>query len=231
MHLFQDNNDISSNVPVFTSWTSLWHPNYNFSVLSTESKLLENIHLHQIQYLTLNDNNVNQFVFVTAADALYVPMANRAIATVQRFFPGRKIIFYDLNIKEGHVSSEVRQSVSQSVIYVCVGVSVCVFVCVRACVCVCIMLHLTECNLKYGISVLLIFSLRQALKAANPTSATRKNVIHLYMFFSVNDNKTTVDLSSSLHCKCHPKCLRSCYCKCHCKSLDSFVYDFLHECH
>ena len=81
------------------------HPKYNFSLFSINEDLLEKIGLQQFRYVTLNEMTVKQFVFVTAADGVYLHKSIEAMATVQKYYPGRKIIFYDLDKYNEKVSS------------------------------------------------------------------------------------------------------------------------------
>ncbi|KAK2141629.1 hypothetical protein LSH36_1064g00016 [Paralvinella palmiformis] len=74
------------------------HPNYNINAFSINKSLLNIIDIRE--YFPLNESTVNQFVFVTAASDNYLPVVEKSIATVQEFFSGRKIIFFDLNQEE-----------------------------------------------------------------------------------------------------------------------------------
>ena len=54
--------------------------------------------------------NVNMFVFVTAADANYFHVDMDAIATVQEFFPNYTIYFYDLS--DGELTEPAKKVVT-----------------------------------------------------------------------------------------------------------------------
>ena len=80
------------------------HPKYNINAFSINKSLLNIIDIRE--YFPLNESTVNQFVFVTAASDNYLPVVEKSIATVQEFFSGRKIIFFDLNQEESEVWQE-----------------------------------------------------------------------------------------------------------------------------
>ena len=63
-------------------------------------------------FANLADDFLEEFVFVTAASANHYKESIDAIATVQKYFPGRKIYYYDLGLK-----SAQRKEVCDKSIY------------------------------------------------------------------------------------------------------------------
>ena len=52
------------------------------------------------QFVSLNEHNTNKFVFVTGASKNHFNESKDAIGSVQAYFPGRKIYYYDLGLNE-----------------------------------------------------------------------------------------------------------------------------------
>ena len=55
-------------------------------------------------FVTLAESTLKDFVFVTAANGLFLKPSLEGIATIQRLFPRKKIIFYDLGLDPSHIS-------------------------------------------------------------------------------------------------------------------------------
>lgn len=70
------------------------------SKFNVSSELLRDhgVPLHNFE--ALQRRNLDDFVFVTAADVHYMHVAMDAVANVQRLFPNHSIYFYDLNIND-----------------------------------------------------------------------------------------------------------------------------------
>ena len=52
------------------------------------------------QFVSLDENNVNRFVFVTGVSENHFKESKDAIASVQAHFPGRKLYYYDIGLNE-----------------------------------------------------------------------------------------------------------------------------------
>ena len=83
----------------------------NEAKFGIDKDILTGIHWPLANYTELSDDDVETFVFVTAANLPYLPVAQDAIATIQQHFPTRKIIFYDL---EDYSGDGWRKTVSVS---------------------------------------------------------------------------------------------------------------------
>ena len=104
MVLFQNDDKVRFAKSETSNGISTQIPKYNISTFPTNETLLEITHFRK--HVQLNKANVNQFVFVTAASDNYLPVVEKSIATVQEYFSGRKIIFFDLNQEESEVWQE-----------------------------------------------------------------------------------------------------------------------------
>ena len=51
-------------------------------------------------FVSLDERNVNQFVFVTGVSQNHFDESKDAIASVQAHFPGRKIYYYDIGLNK-----------------------------------------------------------------------------------------------------------------------------------
>lgn len=69
-------------------------------VLETAKSYREFLDMPLRSVIELTPDNVEDFIFVTASDNKYFHPAMDAIGNVQRFFPNRTIIFYDLEEKK-----------------------------------------------------------------------------------------------------------------------------------
>jgi len=74
-------------------------PHLDERTFAVDKRVLKAVKWPFKHYIQLTSENVKDFVFVTAANNPYNENALDAIATVQEHFPGRKIIFYDLDKK------------------------------------------------------------------------------------------------------------------------------------
>ena len=65
-----------------------------------EKQHLQSLGFPISDFVNLSDSTLEDFVFVTAANEDFVENSIEGIATIQQYFPHRKIIFYDLGMKE-----------------------------------------------------------------------------------------------------------------------------------
>ena len=69
----------------------------NFSV---SDDMVHSMELPPNQFVSLNEKNVKQFVFVTGVSESHFNESKDAIASVQAHFPGRKLYYYDIGLNE-----------------------------------------------------------------------------------------------------------------------------------
>ena len=71
----------------------------NGSVFEIPSETMQRLGLPTQVFANLTGDFLEEFVFVTAASANHYKESIDAIATVQKYFTGRKIYYYDLGLK------------------------------------------------------------------------------------------------------------------------------------
>ena len=68
--------------------------------------LLKTIDFPLKRYVTLDNDTITRFVFVTAASNSFMAGVIDGIASVQKYYPGRSIVFYDLGLTARNKVSE-----------------------------------------------------------------------------------------------------------------------------
>ena len=96
----------------------------NGSEFNIPGETMQRLGLPTQVFANLTGDFLEEFVFVTAASANHYKESIDAIATVQKYFPGRKIYYYDLGLKSAqrkevggeNIYSENHENVVQKII-------------------------------------------------------------------------------------------------------------------
>ena len=75
-----------------------FHPNHT---------ALDTLGFPLTEFITLDKELLEDFVFVTASNRTYALAAREGIATIQTHFPSRNIIFYDIGLENPDYITEV----------------------------------------------------------------------------------------------------------------------------
>ena len=71
-------------------------------------KTVQSLHLEPKSYTTLTAANAERVVVVTAASSDHFKESKVMIESVQKYMPGRRIIYYDLSLNESQASEVTR---------------------------------------------------------------------------------------------------------------------------